>query len=90
MIEYNQEPKTHLAAGDTKIASFVSEDATNIDWETVESFGEEWTKFSSFSNQDIEEVGNDYFDIVDETMLNKDSVALDVGCGTGRWSRYIV
>lgn len=89
MIEYNQAPQKHIDAGETKVASFVSEDATNIDWETVESFGEEWTKFSTFSNQDIEDVGNDYFDIVDETMLNENSRALDVGCGTGRWSRYI-
>ena len=88
-LRYDREPISHISAGPLEIASFVSDDSTNIDWTTVESFGEEWTKFSKFSDGDIEHVGNDYFDIVNEEILNKSSVALDVGCGTGRWTRYI-
>jgi SAM-dependent methyltransferase len=86
---YDRTPVGSIAAGDIEMASFVREDSANIDWTTVESFGEEWTKFSKFSDKDVDDVGNDYFDIVDESMLNSESVALDVGCGTGRWTRFI-
>ena len=89
MIEYNQQPQKYLEAGDTQIASFVSDNASNIDWETVESFGEEWTKFSSFSTHELEIMGNDYFDIISQEMLNKDCLVLDVGCGTGRWTKFV-
>ncbi len=63
---------------------------SNIDNVTVESFGEEWSKFDSFSEEEINNVGNEYFDIVDFEGINaKDMTALDAGCGTGRWSIYL-
>lgn len=89
MLKYNQSPVCELDQAHPTIASFVSPDATNIDWKTVESFGEEWTKFASFSEEDLERIGDDYFDIVTDEMLNSGSLAMDVGCGTGRWTKYI-
>lgn len=86
---YDRTPIGSIAAGDIEMASFVRVDSENIDWTTVESFGEEWTKFAKFSDRDVDDVGSDYFDIVDESMLNSKSLALDVGCGTGRWTRFI-
>ena len=88
-VPYNRQPESMVVSGEVRIPSFVKEGDANIDWTTVESFGEEWTKFSTFSDNDIEHVGSDYFDIIDDSMLNANSVALDVGCGTGRWTRYI-
>ncbi len=70
------------------INSFVTT-AVNTDQATVESFGDEWTKFNSFSAQDIATAGAEYFDIVTPAMLNTNSTVLDVGCGTGRWSMYV-
>ncbi|MEI6790077.1 MAG: class I SAM-dependent methyltransferase [Myxococcaceae bacterium] len=61
----------------------------NQDFKTVESFGAEWEKFCNFSREEIEHSGQLYFDLIDETMLNKNTVALDVGCGSGRWDKYI-
>jgi SAM-dependent methyltransferase len=60
----------------------------NIDPITVESFGEEWSKFANFSEEEIDYNGNLYFDIVDKVWL-KDKTVLDVGCGTGRWMHYV-
>lgn len=68
---------------------FIFEDlGTNIDLTTVESFGEEWTSFDSFSDEEIKTAGDQYFDIVKDEWI-RDKTALDVGCGTGRWSKYL-
>ena len=89
MIPYNIEPTSTLGTGDKQIASFISGADQNIDHKTVESFGEEWTKFDSFSPEEIKNAGDQYFDIVTDQMLNRNTTVLDLGCGTGRWTKYI-
>ncbi|MDG2227238.1 MAG: class I SAM-dependent methyltransferase [Flavobacteriales bacterium] len=89
MLEYSEKPKKEIEFNDVRIASFVSDSDQNIDVDTVNSFGEEWTKFSSFSDEEIKNAGDQYFDIVTEEICNSSSVALDMGCGTGRWSKYL-
>ena len=61
----------------------------NIDLETVQSFGEEWLKFNAFSAEEIKSAGDQYFDIVTEKELNDSSYVLDLGCGSGRWTKYM-
>lgn len=61
----------------------------NIDLETVESFGEEWLKFDAFSAEEIKNAGDQYFDIVTKKELNEASYVLDLGCGSGRWTKYM-
>jgi SAM-dependent methyltransferase len=89
MIPYNQEPLSYIDCDGRKIASFMAEGSGHIDHGTVRSFGEEWSKFSTFSDKDIKTAGDQYFDIIDDNMINSSAVVLDLGCGTGRWSRYI-
>jgi len=90
MKSYNQEPIVCHAFNDHSIADFINIDTEgNLDKETVESFGEEWTKFSSFDPAEIERMGNEYFDLLEGIPVNENSYVLDVGCGTGRWSYYL-
>ncbi len=89
MKNYDKEIIRKIDFEGGQVASFMTDDVENLDQETVDSFGEEWSKFSSFTPKEIEEIGNEYFDIVDETMLNKSSRVLDIGCGTGRWALYV-
>jgi SAM-dependent methyltransferase len=70
------------------IAVFNSTKAENLDQSTVDAFGEEWTKFSAFTAREIESIGDEYFDVVPQQAYGKDKVALDMGCGSGRWSLY--
>lgn len=67
---------------------FVSDD-THRDERTIGAFGEEWEKFNRFDPAEIEHVGNEYFDIVQKELLGPDVVAMDLGCGSGRWTRYL-
>lgn len=91
MLSYSISPLKYLKAGNlsTEIPSFISDDEKNIDKKTLKSFGEEWTKFSHFSDEEIKNAGEQYFDIVTAEMVNENSFVLDVGCGTGRWAKYL-
>jgi SAM-dependent methyltransferase len=90
MHPYSKKPISILKKGTSEIAFFLEDKKNeNIDWQTVESFGAEWTKFSAFTDQEITEIGNQYFDIVDFNIINKKSYVLDMGCGTGRWTKYL-
>ncbi|MEP1094466.1 MAG: methyltransferase domain-containing protein [Cyclobacteriaceae bacterium] len=92
MIQYNKKALRELRYNEKPIYSFVvksPEVYSNIDWATVESFGEEWSKFSEFSDDEIKIAGDEYFDIISKRMLTEDSIVLDVGCGAGRWSKYL-
>jgi 2-polyprenyl-3-methyl-5-hydroxy-6-metoxy-1,4-benzoquinol methylase len=60
----------------------------NIDAKTVDSFGEEWEHFNTFTDEEITIAGDQYFDIIDKTWL-EGKTALDVGCGSGRWTKYV-
>lgn len=71
-----------------KLYQFRSGDA-NIDHKTVDSFGEEWNAFHGFSDEEVEKLGNEYFDIVTPAMLHTGSRVLEVGCGSGRFLKYL-
>lgn len=89
-IKYNQqEVKVIETSFQKNIYSFVGADDANFDKKTVDSFSEEWLKFNSFTDQEIKVAGDQYFDIVNDKVLNKNSVVLDLGCGSGRWTKYI-
>ncbi len=85
---YSKQPVKIVQGTNREIAIF-STAGDNIDAEVVQSFGDEWLKFHDFSDEIIKECAEEYFDILDETILNKNSYALDVGCGTGRWTKYL-
>lgn len=87
---YSYHPTATVQSTNRDIAVFEAQVAKeNIDHSVVESFGEEWKKFHRFSNKEIETDAVKYFDIVTGEMLNQQSYAVDLGCGTGRWTKYL-
>jgi len=65
------------------------EGSENIDPHTVSSFGEEWSSFHGFSEKDILALGEQYFDIVHPGLLDESSQLADIGCGSGRFIKYL-
>lgn len=61
----------------------------NLDPEIVGSFGSEWRRFGWFSDAAIENAAAEYFDVIPKDVLAATRYAIDVGCGSGRWSRYL-
>ncbi|MEO8721662.1 MAG: class I SAM-dependent methyltransferase [Ginsengibacter sp.] len=64
-------------------------DGKNIDKRVVDEFGDEWLKFFEHDDDLIRKGGEEYFDILNENMINRHTYLLDVGCGTGRWTKYL-
>lgn len=89
-VKYNQEPQVVINTPNGAIPSFLTKvENANIDESVVKSFGEEWQKFHEFSNEELAEIGDKYFDIVDDKIVDRSSYCIDIGCGTGRWSKYL-
>ena len=63
----------------------------NIDKKVVEDFGEEWNKFSQseIADDDLKKSWSQYFEIFPFDELNSDSEGFDMGCGSGRWGRFV-
>lgn len=86
--EYNKLP-LHVTATKNRNISIFSTDGKNIDADVVRTFGEEWLKFKDYSDEEIRSVAIMYFDILNDRIINKNTYGLDIGCGTGRWSKYL-
>ena len=88
MVPYNRSAISVTPIDGIEVASFVT-DELNADRDTVRSFGDEWNRFASFTEQENQRAGDQYFDLVTPEMANANTIALDLGCGTGRWSKYL-
>lgn len=86
--EYNIDPEQVVETKNRCISIF-STNGNNIDKAVVKTFGEEWLKFKDYSDEEIRSVAIMYFDILNEKIINKNTYALDIGCGTGRWTKYL-
>jgi ubiquinone/menaquinone biosynthesis C-methylase UbiE len=63
----------------------------NIDRAVVQGFGDEWTRFDQrpLAEQDLRNMFNDFFSVFPWDALPSDAVGFDVGCGSGRWARFV-
>jgi ubiquinone/menaquinone biosynthesis C-methylase UbiE len=87
--EFNKEPLEIITTKNRTISVF-STQGENIDMDVVKSFGNEWNKFNRFSKKTIDLICKEYFDIIDENIIHKDTYMIDIGCGSGRWSEYFL
>ena len=62
-----------------------------MDAETVASFGDEWSRYdqSSMSYSEASEIFMEYFSIFPWDMLPSNPVGFDMGCGSGRWAKFV-
>lgn len=63
----------------------------NVHRQTVASFGDEWSRFDQFeiSDDELMSLFDGYFSIFPWTSLPPNSEGFDMGCGSGRWARYL-
>ena len=63
--------------------------SANVDWKTVEGFGDEWRRFdqSGLKPAELREQFDRYFRIFPWESLAPDAAGFDMGCGSGRWAR---
>lgn len=64
---------------------------SNLDLRTVDSFGDEWSHFdqSGMSDKEARKVFGEYFAVFPWESLPPDAVGFDMGCGSGRWARWV-
>lgn len=85
---YNRQPLQKVIPNGREINIFEIS-GSNIDEKVVEEFGEEWMKFHEFSDEMISKSVGEYFDIINDTIINKNTYAIDIGCGSGRWTKVM-
>jgi ubiquinone/menaquinone biosynthesis C-methylase UbiE len=63
----------------------------NVDENVVAGFGDEWTRYdqSGLSQEEIKEIFDVYFSIFPWENLPKNAVGFDLGCGSGRWAKFV-
>jgi len=63
----------------------------NLDEKTVADFGKEWKKFdhSTMFKEEEKIMFNDYFSIFPWFKISNNSIGLDLGCGSGRWAKFV-
>jgi SAM-dependent methyltransferase len=87
-IPFSKPSKRIIKTSNRNIYEFTL-DNENIDLKTVNSFGEEWQAFHGFDEKEVMKLGEEYFDIVSSEMINQNSSLLEVGCGSGRFLKYL-
>jgi SAM-dependent methyltransferase len=67
---------------------FVTE-TRNLDHKTVDSFGEEWSRFSqdAVDQKELQSLFDSYFAVFPWSTLPSDAEGFDMGCGSGRWAK---
>jgi SAM-dependent methyltransferase len=61
----------------------------NIDSQTVDSFGDEWTRFdqTGLGAKEHVEIFDAYFSVFPWATLPQKAEGFDMGCGSGRWAK---
>ena len=59
--------------------------------EVVDGFGDEWSRFdqTELSDSELYRMFDHYFNIFPWDRLSPDAVGFDLGCGSGRWAKFV-
>jgi ubiquinone/menaquinone biosynthesis C-methylase UbiE len=65
--------------------------ASNAYDDVVAGFGDEWSRFdqTALEPSELQEMFDSYFDIFPWSLLPKNAVGIDAGCGSGRWAKLV-
>lgn len=71
--------------------STLQKNQKNLDEDTVNSFGDEWSRFdqSALSEEEANKIFDEYFAVFPWDRLPKNATGFDMGCGSGRWARLM-
>ena len=63
----------------------------NKDQKVINDFGNEWKTYNQrdIDSKEIKELFNHYFSIFPFDKINTNSEGFDMGCGSGRWAKFI-
>lgn len=62
----------------------------NIDYKVIKDFGSEWINYAQDQISDeLEGIFNIYFKVFPWHLINHNSIGFDLGCGSGRWAKFI-
>lgn len=63
----------------------------NVHEKTVDSFGDEWSTYTQahLANEELGRMFSAYFSIFPWQDLPDDAEGFDMGCGSGRWARFV-
>ena len=63
----------------------------NLDKDTVKSFSDQWVRYdqSGMDNNEAKKLFKNYFSIFPQKSLSKSAEGFDMGCGTGRWAKFV-
>jgi SAM-dependent methyltransferase len=63
----------------------------NVDRRVIEGFGQEWTRFdqSEVAQGELQALFEQYFSIFPWAELPANATGFDLGCGSGRWARFV-
>ena len=78
-----------IIEGENRLINVFDAAGKNIDNKVVDEFGKEWLRFGDHDDDLVKKGGDEYFDILNDDIINSQTYALDVGCGTGRWTKYL-
>jgi SAM-dependent methyltransferase len=63
----------------------------NKDEKTIDGFGKEWKFYTQKGLGDSDSMAyfDAYFEIFPWSKINADSIGADIGCGSGRWAKFV-
>ena len=69
----------------------MAKNTQNTEQKVIKDFGDEWSAYpqDNLVGDELNEIFNKYFSIFPQSFLNSESVGFDMGCGSGRWAKFI-